>query len=68
MLLNVFITTLLREDTDASLLATLGNAALQAAEVKARLVTSTPDAFAEKPPSAAIWLKPFRPAEPSSVG
>ena len=47
----------------ASLLATLGNAALQAAEVKARLVTSTPDALAhkaEKPPSAVIWLKPLQ--------
>lgn len=47
----------------ASLLATLGNAALQAAEVKAQLVASTSKAVthkAEKLPSAVIWLKPLQ--------
>ncbi len=46
----------------ASLLATVGNAALQAAEVKAQLVTSASKAVAhraEKPPSAVIWLEPL---------
>jgi plastocyanin len=46
----------------ASLLATLGNAPLQAAEVKAQLVTSPSKAVAhraEKPPSAVIWLEPL---------
>ena len=46
----------------ASLLATFGNAALQAAEVKAQLVTSPSKAVAHKavkPPSAVIWLKPL---------
>jgi plastocyanin len=54
----------------ASLLATFGNAALQAAEVKAQLVTSTSKAVAhkaEKPPSAAIWLKPLDSGSPPAV-
>jgi plastocyanin len=48
----------------ASLLVMLGNAVLQAAEIKAQLVTSTPEAVAHrtrKSPSAAIWLKPLQP-------
>src|ERR1700761_1604227 len=47
----------------ASLLATLGSAALQAAEVKAQLVMSPSKAVAhkaEKSPSAVIWLKPLQ--------
>jgi plastocyanin len=47
----------------ASLLATLGNAALQAAEVKAQLMAGTSKTVArkaEKPPSAVIWLKPLQ--------
>ena len=46
-----------------SLLATLGTAALQAAEVKAQLVASPSKAVAhkaEKPPSAVIWLEPLQ--------
>jgi plastocyanin len=54
----------------ASLLATLGSAALQAAEVKAQLVAGTSKTVArkaEKPPSAVIWLKPLQSSSAPAV-
>jgi plastocyanin len=48
----------------ASLLVTVGDAMLQAAEVKAQLVTGASQAVAHKAwksPSAVIWLKPLQP-------